>query len=1193
MKFIADLHVHSRYSRATARNLDLENLYIAAQLKGVTVVGTGDFTYPAWFDEISEKLVAAEPGLFKLKDELARHCDTQVPESCRGTVRFMLVTEISNIYKKNGKTRKNHNLVFAPDIDFARQFSARLDKIGNIKSDGRPILGLDARDLLEIVLETSDRAFLIPAHIWTPWFSVLGSKSGFDSLEECFEDLTPHIFAVETGLSSDPAMNWRVSSLDGFTLVSNSDAHSPLNLGREANLFNTQLSYPAIKAAIETADSEQFLGTFEFYPEQGKYHVDGHRACNVSFWPETTLKHNGQCPACGKLMTLGVLYRVEELADRQEGQKPPNSAPYFSTIQLEHLLSEIFQVGPGSRKIKQAYQATLSKLGPEFDILFNLDAAAIEQAGIPLLAEAVQRMRRREIDVIPGYDGEYGRVRIFKGNERQALMGQQSLFKAAIQQPPAASPTIKRRSDLPSPESVISKKKSLHPNQSVSNDFSRSHLKNRILVQDRDGAEFQTAGILEYVEDLKRGTNPAEKGGKPKNIFELASSQLSERQRMAVEHPAGPLLIVAGPGTGKTRTLTMRIAHLILRKNVSPANILAVTFTRKAAQEMQQRLRSILGDAHKLPLVATFHSLCFKILNELKPETAVAVIDEDDRQVFIREAVKRVKAHGIRISQKAQTLMNQIIAAKQQILNPDDLTQADHVTADARMLAEVYHRYQSLLSIQGLNDYEDLIFKVVQLLERDPKAGTKYRNQFQHVFVDEYQDINHGQYRIVRALVPGGSSDRNLCVIGDPDQSIYGFRGSDVGYFTRFVEDYPGAAVINLTRNYRSTAAIVDAAFQVIKECRLHSGDARTYSQKEGVRTISILELGSAKAEAQAIARVISQMVGGTGFHSIDTGQVADANLVSARSYREFAVLVRTHSLLKTIAEVFEQEGIPFQIASRQNSVKRWGLPELISVLKIIEGCGSNLDLSIGLSLFSVDLNKKATDHFESWCYTNKFSQQQGLMHARRFPIPGLSRTQQQKLIDFGEKLVSIKNETSAMTITEKLRYLAQIPQLGVIVNTDFQSQEALNRLLALAEEFNNDTNEFLAGAALHTDTDAYLPAAERVALMTMHAAKGLEFPVVFIAGCENDLIPLIHEGGSAEPADIAEERRLFYVAMTRAMEQLYLTRAKKRTIYGKPMDRSLSPFVADIEIRLIKEESQEFKKKKKKETVQKQLKLF
>jgi PHP family Zn ribbon phosphoesterase len=248
----------------------------------------------------------------KLKDELARECDTHVPQSCRDSVRFLLVTEISNIYKKNDKTRKNHNLVFVPDLDIAKKFSNRLDKIGNIKSDGRPILGLDARDLLEVLLETSERAFLIPAHIWTPWFSMLGSKSGFDSIAACFEDLTPHIFAVETGLSSDPAMNWRVSSLDGLTLVSNSDAHSPLNLGREANLFDTRLSYSDIKTALKTGNPNQFLGTYEFYPEEGKYHIDGHRACKISFWPKNTLKHNGICPECGKALTLGVLYRVEE-----------------------------------------------------------------------------------------------------------------------------------------------------------------------------------------------------------------------------------------------------------------------------------------------------------------------------------------------------------------------------------------------------------------------------------------------------------------------------------------------------------------------------------------------------------------------------------------------------------------------------------------------------------------------------------------------------------------------------------------------------------------------------------------------------------------------------------------------------------------------------------------------------------------
>ena len=1145
MKFIADLHVHSKYSRATARNLDLENLYVAAQLKGVTVVGTGDFTYSAWIEEISEKLVEAEPGLFKLKEELARQCDAQVPESCRGPVRFLLVTEISNIYKKTGRTRKNHNLVFAPDIEVARQFSNRLDKIGNIKSDGRPILGLDARDLLETLLETSVDAFLIPAHIWTPWFSVLGSKSGFDSIEECFEDLTPHIFAVETGLSSDPAMNWRVSSLDGFTLVSNSDAHSPLNLGREANLFNTELSYPAIKSALKTGDPDQFLGTFEFYPEEGKYHIDGHRACDISFRPATTLKHEGVCPVCDKPLTLGVLYRVEELADRKKGQKPSRSAPYFNIIQLKDILSEIFRVGPNSKKVQQAYQFVLDKLGSEFNILQNLDTIAIEKAGISLLPEAIERMRRQEISVIPGYDGQYGRVQIFKEHERARLMGQQSLFKVSIPQSSESEATPP--------------KKNGHISQKILSDPGSGKLK-------KDKAK-----------DLK--TRP-----------EILFNQLNEQQRQAVEHPDGRLLIVAGPDTGKTHTLTMRIAHLLIRKDVSADNILAVTFTRKAAREMQQRLRTTLGDTRKRPLVATFHSLCFKILNDLKTEGTEAIVDEDERKILIREAIKQAKEHGITVSQKPQKLLDRIIAAKQQILSPDDLTQPDNVTLDDRMLAEVYHSYQNLLSIQGLNDYEDLIFKVVRLLETDSMVCKRYRNQFQHIFIDEYQDLNHGQYRIIKALAPPATSNRNLCVIGDPDQAIYGFRGSDVRYFTRFFADYPDTAVIQLTRNYRSTATILDASFQVIQDHRLHANNARTYSEKDGIKTIRILELASAKDEAQAIAGVIAQLVGGTGFHSIDTGQVNDANLVSARSYVDFAVLVRTHQQMKMISEVFDQTGVPFQIASRQNSLKSWGLPELISVIKVVQSHGSDVDLHNSLQLFSVGINKKAAAHFKSWCYSKKFSQHQGLAKAKRFPVAGLSRSQQQRLIDFGEHLADIKNRTGDMTVVEQLQYLSQLPQLSAIVNSEPRAREAFNNLLTLSADYGDNIAEFLASAALDTDTDAYLPQAEKVSLMTMHAAKGLEFPVVFIAGCEKDLIPLNRQG--AEPADPAEERRLFYVAMTRAMERLYLTRSKKRSVYGELLSRSPSPFLADIENRLKKDDSPK-RQKKKKTKEQKQLKLF
>ena len=468
MEFIADLHIHSKFSRATAKNLDLQNLYIAAQLKGVTVVGTGDFTYPAWFSEISEKLEPAEPGLFKLKKEYAKYCDQQVPRSCRNRVRFILSTEISNIYKKNDKTRKNHNLVMMPDLAAVEKFNVKLDNIGNIKSDGRPILGLDARNLLEILLETSDQGFLIPAHIWTPWFSMLGSKSGFDSVDECFDDLTSHIFAVETGLSSDPPMNWRVSGLDGLTLVSNSDAHSPMNVGREANLFNTALSYADIKSALESGDPDTFLGTFEFYPEEGKYHLDGHRNCNVRLWPQKTMTYDGRCPVCGKELTRGVLYRVEELADRQKDETPQSRQSYHSIIQLVNILSEILMVGPNSKKVQKNYQAALNQLGSEFDILHRLTTDEIEKAGIPLLGEAIRRVRHKEIEVLPGFDGEYGQIKIFKAQEREQLQGQKALF--SIPQAESSSQLLQPENPKTTPQEAQTLKKTDPTHESTAND---------------------------------------------------------------------------------------------------------------------------------------------------------------------------------------------------------------------------------------------------------------------------------------------------------------------------------------------------------------------------------------------------------------------------------------------------------------------------------------------------------------------------------------------------------------------------------------------------------------------------------------------------------------------------------------------------------------------------------------------------
>jgi uncharacterized protein (TIGR00375 family) len=324
MRFCADLHIHSRFSRATSRDVCLESLWKWAQIKGISVVGTGDFTHPEWFHELKEKLDVCGNNLLKLKD---KYKIISLPDICAAEVCFMLTTEVSCIYAKNGRVRKVHSLILAPDFAAASELNRALSKIGNISSDGRPILGLDTKTLLKMVLDISDEMMLVPAHAWTPHFSVFGAGSGFDSMEECFDELTPHIYAIETGLSSNPSMNWRLSSLDAVTLISNSDAHSAAKLGREANIFDTEISYKAITNAMKT--KQGFAGTVEFFPEEGKYHYDGHRSCGVSLSPEETISHNYLCPVCGKRVTIGVMHRVERLADRKEGFHLLDAPPFY------------------------------------------------------------------------------------------------------------------------------------------------------------------------------------------------------------------------------------------------------------------------------------------------------------------------------------------------------------------------------------------------------------------------------------------------------------------------------------------------------------------------------------------------------------------------------------------------------------------------------------------------------------------------------------------------------------------------------------------------------------------------------------------------------------------------------------------------------------------------------------------------
>jgi uncharacterized protein (TIGR00375 family) len=427
--FVADFHLHSHFSRATSKDMDLSGMYRWGKIKGINVIGTGDFTHPQWLTELQEQLEPLGNGLFQLKKELAVTLDKTIPSSCRhNPIFFVLTSEISNIYKKHDQVRKLHNVIVAPDFATVIKMNAKLMSIGNLHSDGRPILGLDSKELLRISLEASDKCIFIPAHIWTPWFAMFGSKSGFNTVEAAFEDLTPYIYAVETGLSSDPAMNWRLSQLDNLLLVSNSDAHSPRNLGREANVFNCEFDYQEMFQAIKTKD-DRFVGTIEFFPEEGKYHYDGHRSCNVSFNPEETKKLQGICPVCHKPLVLGVDYRVTELADRAIGFQPKHQKQVEYIVPLAPMIAEIKKLGSVSAKaVISEYDQVISKLGDEFSILRNLSIEQINAAGFPFLARAIKKMRTKDLYIKPGYDGVFGVVQVFKPGEMEADVKQLELY---------------------------------------------------------------------------------------------------------------------------------------------------------------------------------------------------------------------------------------------------------------------------------------------------------------------------------------------------------------------------------------------------------------------------------------------------------------------------------------------------------------------------------------------------------------------------------------------------------------------------------------------------------------------------------------------------------------------------------------------------------------------------------------------
>ncbi|MEU8377157.1 UvrD-helicase domain-containing protein [Micromonospora sp. NPDC048894] len=1023
--FVADLHIHSKYSRACSRDLTLPNLGWWARRKGIGVLGTGDFTHPAWYDHLRETLQPAEPGLYRLGPEaeadIARRLPPRLADSAEADpVRFMLSVEISTIYKRDDRTRKVHHLIYLPDLDAVARFNTALGRIGNLGSDGRPILGLDSRDLLEITLDASEDGYLVPAHIWTPWFSALGSKSGFDAIADCYADLAEHVFAVETGLSSDPAMNWRVGSLDRYRLVSNSDAHSPPALAREATVFSSARDYFAIRDALRTGDG--LAGTIEFFPEEGKYHADGHRLCGVNWSPERTRAAGGRCPECGKPLTVGVLSRIEELADRPDGHRPEHAREVTHLVPLAEILGEINKVGPRSKKVEGKLNELVAALGPELEILTRTPVDEIGRVGGELLAEGIGRLRRGDVRRVPGYDGEYGVITLFDPAELGGAggSGQETLFDVPVpaqRRPtePAAKPKAKRPAAAkaePKPKPAPTP-----PPPPIASTPSPHEPFEPMLA----GMEEVGTGLLD---------------------------RLDAMQRVAASAPGGPLLIVAGPGTGKTRTLTHRIAYLCAELNVFPEQCLAITFTRRAAEELRHRLDGLLGPVAEDVTVGTFHSLGLAILRE---NAAAAGLPE-----------------GFRIADDAERS-----AAR---------TEAGDDPA----------RYTALLRKQDLVDLDELLTLPVALLKGDKKLVREYRERWRWIFVDEYQDVDPVQYDLLRLLSP---ADGNICAIGDPDQAIYSFRGADVGYFLRFSEDFTDARLVRLNRNYRSSAPILAAAVQAIAPSSLVRGRRLDPARLDPeAPLVGRYPAASVADEADFVVRTVDDLVGGLSHRSLDSGRIDGRS--TSLSFSDIAVLYRTDAQAAPIVDALARANIPVQKRSHDRLRDRPGVLAIARELRHADGPAGGLPARVRLA---------------------------GQVLAERFAAPTLDAA-------------------------------------GTVRPEDVRT--AVDLLTPLARRCGDDLELFLSQLATGAEVDALDPRAEAVTLLTLHAAKGLEFPVVFLVGVEDGLLPLRWPGSTPDDDAIAEERRLFFVGLTRAQDRLYVSHAARRVRHGTERDCRPSPFL-------------------------------
>lgn len=992
MRFFADLHVHSCYSRATSKQGNIDGLYLWASKKGIKVVGTGDFTHPGWLAELEEGLEETEPGLYMPKN--AEALDARLPESCRIHPRFLLSVEISSIYKKAGRVRKVHTVILMPDLASARAFHAALDRLGNVRSDGRPILGLDPKEILKIAKSIHGNSEIIPAHIWTPWFSTLGAKSGFDALEECYEEELHHIHALETGLSSDPTMNYRVSALDRYTLVSNSDAHSPSKLGREANILDTSLSYHAIVQAIRNP-SQGFVGTVEFYPEEGKYHFDGHRKCGVVLTPRQAATHGGTCPVCGKPLTMGVMHRVLDLADREEGRRPYGKPLELHQIPLPEVLGELNGVGPQSKRVAMAYERLLAASGPELPLLLDLPQEGIEEVS-PNLVDAILRIRKGKVNKEPGYDGVFGRIKVFAPGELEGLRSQ---------------------------------------------------------------GVFAGFGMPVQKRQLKLGTKPIEKHTKEHE--KALTKGLTQRQKDAVQCE-GDCAVQAGPGTGKTFVLTRRILRLI--KRGEPADsILAVTFTTAAAIQIQKRVSQVIGGKGPFLGVMTLHAFGLGLAREIWPDRRL--IDEVDRLLMVK--------HGLKLGLTgARELVRAVSLFK----------------AGSGPRPRGFDAYERLLEDAGVLDMDDLIWRVVQAIEQDDTPLRKRNIRF--LLVDEVQDINPGQARMILRIHRAGAS---IFVIGDPQQAIYGFRGGMPDAVDFLGENIPGMTTINLDWSFRLTRQL--AAFAAPLRT-----DGRQFMTSGHGQLPRFIGFGTPMQEAIFIAKEIAGLLGGLDMQ--DQGHEIIAP-------EEIAVLSRTRRTLGRVREALKTEGVPF-----------------------VEGSGKGEGNVDAIALMRAFL--------KTW----------------------LKKQDRAVLVDMIKEHGlddSVPLAQAVELVSGGAQDLAAMERLWSLVSTGLH-KHGIGELPDMKDlSMHGDALALLDALALMQTVDAMNIHGSGVRLLTIHAAKGLEFKAVFIVGVQNGLLPFERARTREE---LAEERRLFHVAVTRSSDRLYMTSVRRRNLPGLDVKEGQSDFL-------------------------------